>query len=275
MAISKRYMKLPSGMVAYVKAGDAGDPVVFIHGIPTSSFLWRGVIAGLQGGFSCYALDMLGYGDSDQSDAADFSLPGQADVLDAWAAAAGVASFHLVGHDIGGGVAQIYATRHPERVRSMVLVDTVAYDSWPVEDVARLKDPRWDDILRAQDLRPGFRRALEQGLVHHQERLTDEVLEGYVGPFSGRAGRQAYLRCARALDNRHLTDLTAEIEALQHRTLVLWGEHDPFQDIQYGRRLVAALANATLEVCPDGSHFLPEDVPDWVAGRVRAFLAAA
>ena len=223
MPISKRFVDLPAGMVAYVQAGEAGVPVVFLHGLPASSFLWRGVIAELQGNFARYALDLLGYGDSDQAEGTDLSLPAQATVLGLWADAVGLERFHLVGHDIGGGVAQIFATRHPGRVGRLVLVDTVAYDSWPVLDIARLKEPHWDETLRARDLRPGFRRAFEQGLVH-KERLTDEVLEGYVGPFLGRAGREAYLRCARALETRDLLDLTERIEAIPHPTLVLWGE---------------------------------------------------
>ena len=271
MPISKRFVDLPTGMVAYVQAGDAGVPVVFLHGLPASSFLWRRAIAALHRSFPCYALDLLGYGDSDQDEGADLSLPAQATVLSLWADAVGLERFHLVGHDIGGGVAQVFTTRHPERVGRLVLVDTVAYDSWPVPDITRLKEPHWDETLRARDLRPGFRRAFEQELVH-KERLTDEVLEGYVGPFVGRGGREAYLRCARALETRHLLDLTERIEAIPHPTLVLWGERDTFQELRFGQRLVAALSNARIEVCADGGHFLPEDRPEWVAKRIRGFL---
>ena len=271
MPFAKEFVELPFGMLAYVSAGKMGDPLVLLHGIPTSSFLWRGVIPGVEDAFSVYALDMLGYGDSDKPPEADISVGAQAGYLKEWADAVGLDSFHVAGHDIGGGVAQIFAVRYPQRVKRLVLIDTVCYDSWPVADIARLKDPSWDRILHARDLRPGFRRALEGGMVH-RERVNDEMLEGYVGPFLARAGRQAYLRCARALDNKDTQEIAHHIEALPHPTLILWGEQDPFQSVDYGQRLAAAMPNARLETCPDGGHFLPEDRPDWVAEQIREFI---
>lgn len=280
MPLVKQFIDLPMGMLAYVKAGPSpaagaalGEPVVFLHGIPTSSFMWRRVLDELAPTRLCYALDMLGYGDSDQPADRDLSVAAQAGYLKAWAGALGLAAFHLAGHDIGGGVAQQFAVQDQSRVRSLILVDSICYDSWPEPNIARLKEPQWDATLRARDLRPGFRRALETGLVH-KERVTDEMVEGYVAPFLGQAGRQAYLRCARALDTRDTTSIADQVEQLDVPTLILWGEQDPYQKIEYGRRLAKAMRRASLQVCTDGGHFLPEDRPDWVAQQIRAFLSA-
>lgn len=273
MAFTKLFAELPSGMLAYVKAGQAGETVVFLHGIPTSSFMWRNVVGPLAATHTCYALDMLGYGDSDKAAGQDLSIVAQADYLEAWANGQSLDRFHLVGHDIGGGVAQQFAVRYPSRVKSLVLVDTVCYDSWPEPGIARLKEPHWDATLKARDLRPGLRRALETGLVH-KDRITDELVEGYVAPFLGQAGRQAYLRCARALETAHTADIAAQIEALDIPTLILWGQHDAFQKLAYGERLAKAMRKARLAVCEDGGHFLPEDRPGWVAEQIGAFVLA-
>ncbi len=269
MTFSKLFVDLPFGMMAYTKSGEGMNRLVFLHGIPTSSFLWRGVITQLQGQFESYAPDLLGYGDSDKPPEQDLSIASQANYLADWADAVGLDSFDLIGHDIGGGVAQVFATRFPKRVNRLVLVDTVAYDSWPVPDIDRLKDPSWDERLRSRDLRSGFRRALETGLAHKE--ITDELLEGYVGPFIGKTGREAYLRAARALDNKDLMDISSQIEELTHPTLLLWGDQDPFQDISYGERLVKSMSDARLEKCENAGHFLPEERPDWVAEKISKF----
>jgi pimeloyl-ACP methyl ester carboxylesterase len=271
MPFAKQFSDLPFGMLAYTKSGQGGLPVVFLHGIPTSSFLWRDVVA-LLPDHTCYALDLLGYGDSDKPASGDLSIVAQARYVEAWASLLGISSFVLVGHDIGGGVALQLAVHHPRRVAGLGLVDSICYDSWPEPNVARLKESHWDQTLRARDLRPGFRRALETGLVH-KDRLNDAVVEGYVGPFLGQAGRQAYLRCARALDTSHTTTIMNDVEALDVPTLVLWGQQDPFQKLEYGQRLARSMKRASLEVCEDGSHFLPEDRPEWVAGRLNRFLS--
>jgi 2-hydroxymuconate-semialdehyde hydrolase len=271
MTFSKNFIELPFGIMAYVKAGEAPDAVVLLHGIPTSSYLWRNVIPLLQDDFTVYAPDMLGYGDSDKPEDEDLSISAQADYLKFLADALGLGKFHLAGHDIGGGVAQIFAVRYPGLLEKLVLIDTIAYDSWPEPSIDRLKDPSWDEKLKLRDLRVGFRKGFEGGLVH-QERISVEMLEGYIGPFTSRQGRINYLRAARALKTSDLLDMTSKIERIPHETLILWGEKDPFQDVSYGKRLAEALKKARLLQCDDGSHFLPEDRPDWVADKMRSFF---
>ena len=88
-----------------------GPPVVFIHGIPTSPRLWRHVIPGVQGARSM-AWEMVGYGASiEEGWDRDISVAKQADYLASWVREVGMESAFLVGHDLGGGVAQILAVR--------------------------------------------------------------------------------------------------------------------------------------------------------------------
>src|SRR5437868_7064036 len=103
MAIVKQFADFPFGMLGFVKAGQAGQAVVLLHGIPTSSFMWRNVVGLLAKTQTCYAVDMLGYGDSDKAQGQSLSIVAQADYLKAWADSQNLAALHLVGHDIGGG----------------------------------------------------------------------------------------------------------------------------------------------------------------------------
>ena len=84
MSISKQFVDLPFGMIGYRKAGEEGPPIIFLHGIPTSSFLWRKVIDDLQHEFTCFAVDMLGYGDSDKAEGQDLSIKAQVEYIAHW-----------------------------------------------------------------------------------------------------------------------------------------------------------------------------------------------
>ncbi len=259
-----------AGTMAYRQAG-AGDPVVLIHGIPTNSGLWRNIMAILAEDFAVYAPDMIGYGASDKPKDQDLSVAAQADYLADFMDAVGIEAAHLVGHDIGGGVVQIFTVRNPDRARKLVLIDSIAYDSWPEPGIARLKEPVWDEIMQRLDIAKGFRKGLEQGMVH-TEKITDDLVNQYADPFRDLEGRLAYLRAARALDNRDTLDIADKIEAIDKPVLILWGENDIFQKVEYGQRLANALADARLVVIEEAGHFLPEDQPEVVAQHIREFL---
>lgn len=259
--------------LGFVKMG-TGAGVLLIHGIPTHSYLWRDVAPTLvEAGLSTLAIDLLGYGSSDKPVGADLGIAAQARSL-------AIALRHLnwpggtvVGHDIGGGVAQLLAVDYPDLVRQLVLVDTIAYDSFPEPGIARLKEPAWDAILGAPDfdLKRGLTKGFMRGMVH-ADRVTPELVAAYERPFQGVAGRLAYLRAARALRTEELASRMDAVERLAIPTLVVWGAADPFQPLRYGERLAEAMPNARLDIIAEASHFLPEDAPEALAQRIVSFV---
>jgi len=126
--------------MAYRDEGE-GEPVVFLHGIPTWSFLWRRIAPQLAEQFRTIVPDFVGYGNSDRRDTFDRSIRAQeravADLVDQL----GLEEFHVVGHDIGGGVALRYAAHTNGRVDKLVLSNATAYGSWPVEYITTLGLP--------------------------------------------------------------------------------------------------------------------------------------
>src|SRR5512141_1286267 len=107
----KRYVDTPKGKIAFLEAGDPASPVVLlVHGIPTSSYLFRGVIPLLQDRFRCLAPDLMGLGDTVVDPArTDFTMPSQAEMLEQFLDALGVGKAHVVAHDHAGAAAQIFA----------------------------------------------------------------------------------------------------------------------------------------------------------------------
>ncbi|MFQ5846606.1 MAG: alpha/beta fold hydrolase [Candidatus Methylomirabilales bacterium] len=268
--MEKARVAIREGAIAYVRQG-AGEPILLIHGIPTSAYLWRHVIPLLAADFAVCALDLLGYGDSEKPPKADLSLPAQAGYVAEFMMRVGFTHATVAGHDIGGGVAQLLALERPELVKRLVLLDTVAYDAWPVPEIDRLKDQAWDRIIQTLGLRTGFRKALLGGIVH-RDRVTDTLVREYVRPFEGLQGGQAYLRCARALNNRDILIRASEIEQLPLPVLILWGEADAYQDVKVGQHLADQLATARLVVLKEAGHFLPEDQPEEITRLVKGFI---
>jgi len=181
----------------------------------------------------------------------------------------------VVGHDIGGGIAQLIAVDHPDILDRLVLVDSIAYDSFPEPGIARLKEPAWDDILGAPDfdLKKGLTKGLIRGIVH-SDRITSELIDNYERPFHGVEGRRAYLRGARALRTEQLSSRKDAVEKLLLPTLIIWGADDVFQPVRLGERLAQSIVHSRLEVIKQAWHFLPEDAPEPLAGFIAAFVKA-
>src|SRR5215467_6802410 len=262
-----------SEQIAYHRFG-RGPSVALIHGIPTWSHLWRNVIPPLiQDGLEIIAIDLLGYGDSGKPAGVDLGVAAQAELMATVLRKLNWDGHAIVGHDIGGGVAQLMCANDPEAAKRLVLIDTIAYDSFPEPGIARLKDPVWDRILSAPDfdLRKGLTKGFTRGMVH-SDRITPELIAAYERPFRGVDGRLAYLRAARALQTEELAARMNEVQRLNIPTLIVWGAEDVFQPIRYGARLAAAMPQARFKKVEHAGHFLPEDEPEILARLIADFV---
>jgi uncharacterized protein (TIGR00369 family) len=270
LAQTKRKIRTFAGDVAYVRKGQ-GPPVLLLHGIPSSSYLWRDVIDPLSTTFDVLAPDLLGYGDSDKRLDAELSIAAQARYMVAFMETLGVHQAAVIGHDIGGGVAQLMAVDEPQRVARLVLIDSAVENNWPVPVIARLKEPAWDQIMVNIDMRKGLREGLETGMVT-PGRVTDELVNEWTRPFQDLGGRRAYLRAARALNNRDLISRSKHIEEVETPTLILWGANDAFLEPRWAEVLQHKFRNSTVEIIDPGGHFLPLDRPEAVAEAISRFL---
>jgi len=177
----------------------AADPVVMIHGIPTHGGLWRDVAARLSSRARVIAPDMLGYGRSDAPRGRPVDIESQAGYLLRVLDELGVRRATVVGHDIGGGVAQILAVRHGERVTRLGLVNSVCYDSWPIPEMKAARATAGVvEHLPPGLTSQGLKLFLRRGFVHgdRADRFLDDVLER----FAEEDGMQVFAEHARALD---------------------------------------------------------------------------
>lgn len=137
--------------MSYVVQGE-GTPLLLLHGIPVWGYLWKDCIDPLTEQFRVVVPDLVGYGYSDQRDCFDRSVTVQSRMLSELLAMLGIGDLFVVGHDIGGAVAQRFVVDHADRVSRWVLIDSVLYDSWPAEPMVRLGNPRQHDTNTGDEL---------------------------------------------------------------------------------------------------------------------------
>jgi len=256
------------------EASGEGPPAVFVHGIPTSPRLWRRVLFLLPES-RCLAWEMVGYGGSmREGQGRDISVARQAEYLARWMHEVGLdGGAVLVGHDLGGGVAQILAVRHPELVKGLVLTNAVCYDSWPVAPVKAIR-ALGPAFARLPD---GLFRLVYGGFMtagHDDQAMARESLGEHLPFYLGSGGAASLVRQARSLDVRDTLAVVDKIPDLDLPARVVWGADDGFQPIGYGYRLAYELG-ARLDRLEGGKHFVPEDHPGPVARAVRAVLEEA
>ncbi|WP_442510379.1 alpha/beta fold hydrolase [Novipirellula sp. SH528] len=255
--------------VAYTDVGE-GEPLLLLHGIPTWSYLFHEIIGPLSEDFRVIAPDMIGYGYSDRRDRFDRSIEMQADVVERFLAELDIPSAHFIAHDIGGGVAMIVADRSPELVRSMVLSNSVAYDSWPVDAMLALGHPR-NAKMKPAEMKQLLEKSFEFGLSR-PERLTDEFREGIMKPYLEPEGVVSMVRNSASLNTNHTTPLTARLNQISQPTLLLWGVDDRWQPVSTAERLVEDMPNAELHAIKNCSHWVPQDAPEEYGNAILEFL---
>ena len=268
------FIDLDGARLYYYAAGTrgVGEPVVFLHGFPASGHLWNDVIPLMPAGHRLVVVDLLGYGRSDPPNGRPLTLRAHADRIVALLDALGIDRACVVGHDLGGGVAQSLALDAASRVSRLALVDSVAFAGWPTRDVrvarallrlARNFAPEWLLAILRADLERGYEDPVRAA----------HSIERFVRPFAGIDGRAAFMQHLQALDSRETRALAPRLHAITAPTAVIWGAHDPFLPVKLGRKLAGAIPGATFDVIPGARHFTPEDAPRPVADGIAALLA--
>ncbi len=260
--------------VAYVDRGpaDASETVVLLHGIPTWSFLYSAVIPLLEDQVRVIAPDFIGHGWSDRRDISDRSLEAQARMVVALLDHVGVDRVHLVGHDTGGGVGLNLALDAPERLATLTLSNAVAYDSWPIDDMIALGDPRWAE-KPAAEIADFVRTGLRDG-ISRADRLTDVWADGIVAPYSDPEGALSLIRNAAALNTNHTSALTPLLSGISTPTLLLWGVDDPWQRFSDAQRLHRDIPGSQIMAVDNASHWIPQDAPEEFAKGLLDFINA-
>ena len=255
---------------SYLTAGD-GPAVLMLHGTYWSR-VWQPVIDLVAGrGLRPIAVDLKGCGHSDgELDLEAASVPALTDWTERFIEALAVEQpLHVVGHDIGGAIAQRLAIRGHHEVGRLALVNSVSYDSWPVPGVARFRDPEIVARVSTDELVAMRQAALEQAIARP---MGEDELADYLGPWTNERVGRTWMALAGAADSKYTIELVEEMRRLAIPKLLIWGEDDSFQPIRYAERLAAELTNTELVRIPRAGHIPMENDPERVADALARFF---
>jgi pimeloyl-ACP methyl ester carboxylesterase len=266
--------------MSYVVQGEEHGPdgaLVLLHDIPAGAFAWSEIMPQLADlGRAVYAIDMLGFGQSDYPWPADTSPWGQADALFFLLKQLGLRNSVLVGHGLGGVVAQILATRlWREETASLVLIDTLCYEyafapNWPLPEMEKRKD---DEAPKHTDL-VDLIRELQETLPLGSQR-PDAFSKGvnvYLAPWRSELGKEVLFQHIRQLIPSYVNSVSSDLSRLEKPVLIVWGEQDEQVPLKYGQRLHHEIPGSQLVAVPGAGHLVLFDAPEAVARALTDFV---
>ncbi|MBG6078103.1 alpha/beta fold hydrolase [Polaromonas sp. CG_9.11] len=252
-------------VIHYIDQGH-GAPTLLLHGNPDSSEVWSGMIPALSAHMRCIAPDLPGFGLSTAPVDFDYSLDGMAAFVDRFISELGITEpLNLVVHDIGGPFGLAWVVRHPEKVRSVVVMNTVFHADYRWHLFGRLwRTPVIGEIVQALTSRSGFTRELRRAsrkLSREQINRTYELITPSV--------KKMMLRWYRFANPRNFAGWEESLQKILRtkHSIVLWGEHDPYIQGHYADRFGAQ----KVERFTDSGHWLPAELSDAVASRMLRF----
>lgn len=275
---NRHFVDVGQARVCYRKAGN-GPALVLLHGFPLSGLTWRKVVPELSKRFTCYALDLMGLGDSTSRDAADFSSQGQAAAFQRALSAQGIPSYALVGNDTGGWIARELALLDAERVTHLALMNTEIPDH----------RPPWIPLYQVLAPLPGssfvFRLMLASrrlrgsamgfgGCFADLDLIDGEFTELFLSPLLSSRDRLASMFRFLVSMNFTRLDQFRELHGkLSMPVAFLWGAADPTFPEETARAMASQFPNvACFRSIPQGKLFVHEEQPGAVVELITQFL---
>ena len=257
--------------------GHGGAPILLIHGFGTCSFLWRDVGPALAvANRTAFAIDLFGYGESDRPFDAQFGIAAQSDYVDRALTALRLSKATVVGIDLGGAVAMHLAFNRPERVERLLLVNPIAFEDVPADDIKTMQRNTARFALRISrgvlGAAPLLRELLERSVADRQN-MPDALVARYLAPYVGQDGVNHLLALARAVDDEDMAEV--DLAQLDCPTLVVWGDQDPFVGPRLGDQIADTIPGSRLVRLPGTGRLVPEEAPDTLAGLLLEFVGAA
>ncbi len=263
-------VRTEGGEVAYGVYGE-GSPVVLVHGTPSRSLIWRGVVPRLAGRHTVYVYDLPGFGESGRWEGQDVSIAAQGRVLAELVEAWGLEEPAVAGHDIGGGIVLRAHLLEGVAFRKISLLDAVVLTPWGTPALGHVREH-----LGAYRTMPTgvFEAYVAARLGEATSGPVDgETFQAYLSQWRGPDGQAAYLRKDAALVERDTADVERLLGDVRAPVMVVWGGEDAWLDPSQAETLAGKIPGAEHRLVPGAGHFVMEDAPGEVAELLAGFFA--
>lgn len=272
-----KFIQLPAGRMHYVDEGQ-GDVLLFVHGTPAWSFVWRHQIKALASSYRCIAVDHLGFGLSDKPANFEGTPEAHAAQLTHFAEALRLTNITLVVHDFGGPIGLGMALNSPDRISRLVVLNTWLWktaDNPAVQKVNRLLS---GPIGRFLYLHLNFSPlVLMKQAFYDKTKLPREVHRHYIRVFPDKTSRLGLLRIGQSLfgSSSWFETQHQQLPALAGKpSMIIWGLKDAFIKPDFLEKWKQLLPTASVYTLEAG-HFVQEENPGEVTEAITAFVSAA
>ncbi len=243
--------------------------IVFLHGIPSSAELWREIMILIsKDQFGVYAPDLAGYGQTRLSNNGDYSLTGSADLVAKWVTKKFNKPVWIVGHDIGGAVAQILSVNYPEVVSRLTLCNSPVAQSWPVLPVRIFKTIAqlglFPTIAKAGLVPNPYTISKMKKAFFNSDLLSKEKIKRifWASKLYNEEGRKQFARHLKALDNQQTKEIVSSFGDLTLPVQLIWAKNDYYQPWPtVGSKLQKVIPNTTTFLIAKAGHYLPIEKP--------------
>jgi haloalkane dehalogenase len=269
-----KYIQLDAGKMHYVDKGK-GDVMLFIHGTPTWSFLYRDYISSLSKKYRCIAIDHIGFGLSEKPETFDGSPQSHSSNLTEFIKKLNLNDITIVVHDFGGPIGLSSAIQNHNRIKQIVLLNTWL---WKTKDNPNAQ--KIDHILNSKigsflylrvNFSPKF--LLKKG-IYDKKKLSKKVHKQYIYPFPNKSSRISLLKIGKSLvgsSNWYEKQWTMLNKLEQKPWLIIWGTKDEFITTEYLQKWKNRLPNANVKQFNCG-HFLQEEKPLETIKEIELFV---
>lgn len=270
-----RYVEVRGSQMHYIDEGE-GEPILFLHGNPTSSYLWRNIIPYVTGNYRAIALDLIGMGKSDKPDL-DYTYQDHKRYVDAFIEALDLTNLTLVIHDWGSVLGFDYAVEHDDNVVGIAFMESIIPPAFPRSEpmggaLGRYRTDAGEELILEQN------QFVEQILPGSVVRgLTEEELDFYRAPYETPASRLPTLQWPRELpaagEPARNVDVVTRIGGWMQGTdvpmLFLWARPGALNNEAFAEAMVERVKNIQTAFVGEGRHFIQEDQPEMI-GRTLA-----
>lgn len=262
----------------YVDEG-AGQPLLMLHGNPTWSFYYRHLIAGLRSECRVVAPDHIGCGFSEKPADYPYSLARRIEDLEEFIDSLDIESVDLLVHDWGGAIGLGWATRHPNRVRRTIVLNTAAFTGGPMP--WRIAICRWPILGKflVQRLN-GFARAAIHMACVKRARMTNAVRAGYLFPYNNYENRRAIYEFVRDIPTRPGHPSYATLQQIEMALpaladvpmLICWGMKDFCFNEYFLNEWIRRFPKAEIHRFADAGHYVVEEAHEELASLIARFV---
>ncbi len=275
---ASHYLTLPDGAkLHYIDEGDPQHPtLLFVHGTPVWSFVYREFIRQLSPYFRCVAFDHIGFGLSDKPTQYAYTPQQHRQNMAALVEHLHLDNFTLIVHDFGGAIGLDYATQNADKIERLVLFNTWCWSNESDADFEKFKkilgSPLLPFLYKYFNFSPRF---LIPQAFGDRSKLTKAIHWQYRAPFANASQRMGALGFAKSLlhDQSHFETIWERRDALREKpALLLWGMKDTFLKPAFIDRFRQMFPYNMLVQFPSAGHFVQEEAPQEAIQAMRQFL---